>query len=93
MLNTTFDITEARMSALTFYKFKYLILCNACSKRLFLELAQVQNENDLLCLWHPSTNSTKTFVGEAQNDIKTCLQPFIVSDGSEESRHANLELS
>ncbi len=34
-----------------------------------------------------------TFVGDSQDDLKTGKQPFIVADGSEEFRRANLELA
>ncbi len=34
-----------------------------------------------------------TFVGDSQEDLKTGLQPFIIADGSEEYRRANLELA
>jgi hypothetical protein len=34
-----------------------------------------------------------TFMGDSQDDLKTGLQPFMVADGSEEYRHANLELA
>lgn len=36
---------------------------------------------------------TFTFVGDSQEDLKSGLQPFIITDGSEEYRHANLELA
>jgi hypothetical protein len=36
---------------------------------------------------------TFTFIGDSQDDIKTGLQPFVVADGSEENRRANMELS
>jgi hypothetical protein len=34
-----------------------------------------------------------TFAGDSQDDLKTGLQPFVVADGSEEFRRANLELA
>jgi hypothetical protein len=34
-----------------------------------------------------------TFAGDSQEDLKSGLQPFIIADGSEEYRHANLELA
>ena len=34
-----------------------------------------------------------TFFADTQDDIKTGLQPFIIADGSEEHRRANLELA
>lgn len=34
-----------------------------------------------------------TFMGDSQDDLKSGLQPFMVADGSEEYRRANLELA
>jgi len=36
---------------------------------------------------------TFTFLADSQDDLKTGLQPFIIADGSEEHRRANLELA
>jgi hypothetical protein len=32
-----------------------------------------------------------TFLGESQDDLKSGIQPFIIADGSEEYRRANLD--
>jgi hypothetical protein len=34
-----------------------------------------------------------TFLGESQDDLKSGIQPFIIADGSEEYRRANLDLA
>jgi hypothetical protein len=36
---------------------------------------------------------TFTFAGDSQDDLKSGLQPFIIADGSEEYRRANMELA
>ena len=76
-----------------------------CKKRqefnVLSELLQAQARGPLACSPHAPVVTPKllqdlmtfTFVADSMDDIKTGLQPFIISDGSLEHRQANLELS